>query len=88
MFFNFYSHLSNVVQLKDMNAIIVGCLVFSTFIFDIGVSYGCCGLFSTFILHLVVFCLATSCLQFFPLTLVDVRYVILYILLVCRSLIF
>jgi hypothetical protein len=71
-----------------MNAVVVGCLVFSTFIFDIGVSYGCCGLFSTFILHLVVSYLAIGCLQLFFLTLVDVRYVILYVILVCISLIF
>jgi hypothetical protein len=50
-----------------------------TFIFDIGVSYGCCGLFSTFTLHLVVSCLATSCLQLLFLALVDVKYAILYV---------
>jgi hypothetical protein len=48
-----------------MNAVVVGCLVFSTFIFNIGVSYGCCGLFSTFTLHLVVSCLVMSWFQLF-----------------------
>jgi len=71
-----------------MNAVVMGCLVFLTFIFDIRVSYGCCGLFSTFTFHLVISCLATGCLQFFFLTLVDLKYVILYVLLVCISLVF
>jgi hypothetical protein len=68
-----------------MNAVVMRCLVFSTFIFNIGVSYGCYELFSTFTLHLVVSCLAVSCFQLFFLTLVDVKYVILYVLLVCIS---
>jgi hypothetical protein len=68
-----------------MNVVVVGCLVL-TFIFDIGAFYGCCGLFSTFTLHLVISCLVASCLQLLFLTLVDVKYAILYVILVCISL--
>ncbi len=68
-----------------MNVVVVGCLVL-TFIFDIGAFYGRCGLSSTFTLHLVISCLVASCLQLLFLTLVDVKYAILYVVLVCISL--
>jgi hypothetical protein len=72
-----------------MNEIVVGYFVL-TFIFDIGFFYGCCKLSSTFTLHLVISCLAIGCLQLLFLTLVDVdvKYAILYVVLVCISLIF
>jgi hypothetical protein len=62
--------------------------VYSTFVMTLGFLYGCCGLSSTFTLHLAVSCLAISCLQLLFLTLADVRYVVLYVVLVCISLIF
>jgi hypothetical protein len=63
-------------------------LCFQLLFFKLGFLMVVVSPFSTFTLHLVVSYLVAGCLQLFFFTLVDVRYVILYVRLVCISLIF